>query len=345
MVDCHLETICKNLKYNLTRLFDNNITHDELTELVHLSRSIIQSYLNCIRTSITQLCLHQGLTVTDLAYDCIAEAFTKNEQSKFSKIENFIKSLHQKLEDIPENDLFLAFKKFLICFADAQLARLYSQIDPNGAKIHRNLRDNIKNSGCLQLDKDFRGIIVKPVNVEVLNHLEQFPIDELERELSSRLNHQPKTPEFLRELYSILTTQEIYRRSVTLMEVTKVFKKIFEEEFKSINEDLFLIEGLTEFEIERIRMKVELALKEKIFLTYFAKGKVSRKEAEAMFEALSDMMRDWCNGDGSQQSLFGYLKKYLSINEETYESTLQPKMEYLLKIVREEFAARLMKDL
>lgn len=26
----------------------------------------------------TNLCLHQGLTITDLAYDCIAEAFTRN---------------------------------------------------------------------------------------------------------------------------------------------------------------------------------------------------------------------------------------------------------------------------
>jgi len=340
-----LRAINKNLKYYLTRLIENNISHSELTEIVQLSRSIIQSYLNCIRTSITQLCTHQGLTVTDLAYDCIAEAFIKDDQNKFPKIENFIKSLNNNLEEIPETDLFFAFKQFTICFADAQIAQLYSQIDPNGAKIHRNLRDKIKISDYLQLAKDFRGIIVKPINADSLNHLEPFPIDELELELRNRLNHLPKTPEFIYELHQILTTQENYRRSVALIEITKIFKRIYQQELELVDDEFFSYEGLTEFEIERIRMQVELALKEKIFLTYFAKGKVSRKEAEALFDALSDILIDWCNGFESQASLFGYLKKHIQINEETYESTLRPKMEYMLKIAREEFAARLMKDL
>lgn len=289
--------------------------------------------------------MQQGLTVTDLAYDCVAEAFARNEQNKFLQIDNFIRSLYQRLEDIPETDLFLAFKQFLICIADAQLARLYAQADPAGAKIHRNLRDNIKTSHCLQLEKDFRGIVIKPKNVDTLNHRELFPIDEFERELSNRLDHQPSTPEFIRELYNILTTQETYRRSITLVEVTQTFKKIYQHDFEPIDVESFSFEGLTEFEIDRIRMQVELALKEKILLTYLAKSKVNRKEAEALFDALSDILEDWCTDEESQTSLFRYLNQHLPMNEETYESTLRSKMEYLLKIAREEFAARLMRDI
>lgn len=336
---------CKKLKELLSCFINGNISHSELTDLVHLSRAIIQSYLGYVKTSITQLCLHQGLTATDLAYDCIAEAFARNEQNKFPQIDNFIGSLHQKLEDIPETDLFLAFKQFLICIADAQLARLYAQADPAGAKIHRNLRDNIKTSNFLQLEKDFRGIVIKPKNVDTLNYRELFPIDEFERELSNRLDHQPSTPEFIHELYNILITQETYRRSMTLVEVTQIFKKVFQRDFEPIDVESFSVEGLTEFEIDRIRMQVELALKEKILLTYLAKGKVNRKEAEALFAAISDILEDWCSGEESQPSLFGYLNEHLPMNEEIYESTLRPKMEYLLKIAREEFAARLMKEI
>jgi len=90
---------------------------------------------------------------------------------------------------------------------------------------------------------------------------------------------------------------------------------------------------------------VEIVLKEKILLTYFAKGKLDRKESEAIFHAFEDILEDWCTGEVSQCSLFDYLKQYITIDEKTYESNYRAKMEYLIKIAREEFAARLMKEL
>ena len=64
-----------------------------------------------------------------------------------------------------------------------------------------------------------------------------------------------------------------------------------------------------------------------------------------MFDALSEMMRDWYSGDGSESSLYDCLRRRITMDEETYEQTLRTKMEYLLKIARQEFAARLMKEI
>ncbi len=336
---------CKNLKVHLSKLFEENVNLNELTELIQLSRSIVQSYLGYIRISISKLCLQQGLTINDLAYDCIAEAFARDAKNKFPQLENFASSLTDKLEHLPEHEIFLAYKSFLTRIADAQLARLYAQADPAGAKIHRNIRDCVKQSSLFVLERDFRGLVLKPKQ-KINEHLEEFPREELEKEFMSLIDHQSTTPELLELLHDVVMDQGNYRNSIPLVEVVQLFRKAFQPDIDVTDRcQIFSGEGLTEFEIKNIRTQVEMALKEKIFLTYFAKGKLDRKESEAMFTAFEDILEDWCSGEESQPSLFYYLRQYLSIDEETYEQTLRTKMEYLLKIAREEFAARLMKEL
>ncbi|MDI6766856.1 MAG: hypothetical protein QME52_08550 [Bacteroidota bacterium] len=216
----------KKLKDFLLLLLEGNISHSELTELVHLSRAIIQSYLGYIRNSITYLCLQQGLTITDLAYDCIAEAFAKDEKNKFHQLENFAQSLDNDLESTPEPEIFLAFKSFLTRLADAQLARLFAQADPGGAKIHRNIRDCLKQSALFKLEKDFRGLVLKPKD-DTGEHLEEFPHEALEHELLNNLNHECSTPELLATLHRTLTEQTKYRRSVPLVDVVQLFRKTY----------------------------------------------------------------------------------------------------------------------
>jgi hypothetical protein len=336
---------CKKLKELLLYLLDGNVTHGDLTELVHLSRAIIQSHLGYIRNSITHLCLQQGLTVTDLAYDCIAEAFAKDEKNKFHQLENFVQSLNNDLETTPDIEIFLAFKSFLTRITDAQLARLYAQSDPGGAKIHRNIRDCLKQSDLFTLEKDFRGLVLKPKG-DPSEYLAEYPREALEHELLNNLDHEYSTPELLAILHRTLVEQTKYRRSVPLVDVVQLFRKAYQGGFEDVTEHQAPhADGLTDFEIKSICTQVELVLKEKIVFTYLAHGKVNREEAEAIFGALNDICDDWCNGEQSQSSLLDYLKKYLNMNEETYESNYRTKMEYLVKIAREEFAARLMREL
>jgi len=335
----------KNLTSNLARASDGSISEQELTELVHLSRSLIQAYLGSIRSSLTHLCQLQGLTINDLAYDCIAEAFAKDDKNRFHQITNFVESLSEKLDTVPEQQVFLAYKSFMLRVTDAQLARLYALSDPAGAKIHRNVRDCVKQSSLFMLEKDYRGLVMKPKHSSAIEDRSAFPIEELEQEFLSRVDHTCTTQQMLQLCYEIVTGQSKYRQSVPLAGVVQMFKKVYGDNPESVGEEHpFVTAGLAVFEIDHIRVQVETALKEKIVLTYLARGKLNRKEAEAVFNAFQDMLEDWCAGEQSQSSLYHYLKEYLQINEETYEATLRTKMEYLLKVAREEFAARLMRD-
>jgi hypothetical protein len=337
----------ENLRSLLLELIDGSVSAGRLSELVQLSRAIVQSHLEHLRPSITLLSLRHGLTTTDLAYDCIADAFARDSDNNFTQMKNFVESLRDNPDALPNHEIFFAFKSFITRIADVQLARLYAQADPSGAKIHRNLRECLKNSPLLSLVRDFRGMVVQPANAERLDHLEQFPIEELEREFLARSGHSRTTPEMIQTLYDVLTEQSCYRRSIPLFDVMLMFKKLYRDEYEppTVDDTWQSLEGLQKTEIEELRREVETVLKEKILLTYFARGKLERKQAEAMAGAFHDILWDWCFSEDRHCSLCEYLQRHIQIDESTYESTLRTKMEYLLKVARDEFAARLMKEM
>lgn len=342
-----MSNVCKILKPYLRKILNSSIVEVELTEFVHICRSIIQPYLLYIRSSISNLCTQQGLTITDLAYDCIAEAFAKDDKNKFHQLENFVQSLNNDLETTPEIEIFLAFKSFITKIADAELARLYAQSDPSGAKIHRNMRDCLKRSKILLLERDFRGYVVRPVDCDCLDCLQPFPSDELENRFFARVNRKHSTPDLLDVFHQVITEQNTYKRSIPLIELVQIFKKVYYDGNGNLTDETLptITENLSEFEIEQIRGKVENVLKEKIVFTYLAHGKVNRKQAEAMFNAFQDLFDDWCGGGDADTSLLKYLRRYYPMTEDKYEKEFRAKMEYVLKIAREEFAARLMREL
>lgn len=316
----------------------------DLAQLIHASRSIVQAHLETHRRSVVVLSLHHGLSLTDLAYDCIAEAFARTEDGRFVQLENFNASLQSPIDQAPDMEVFLAFKGYLVRVADAQLSRLYAQADPAGARIHRNIRECAKTSTHLSLDKDFRGLVLRPTQCDCLDHLEAFPIEKLE---ASLLGHRNGTiPETLACLERLLAGQSEFRRSIPLLDLVGALKRILGAHLAcDISDgDGFDRDAFSNADIQSIRDEVEFVVKEKILLTYLARGKADRQQAEAMANAMHDLIEGLCSGD-HKRSLFEYLRVHWPLTEQEYEHQVRSKMEYLMRIARDEFAARLMKEL
>ena len=134
--------VCSDRLREYLKLIDSGgISESQLSEVVQISRGIIQSHLGYMRSSIAHLCLRQGLSLVDLSYDCIAEAFARDAGNSFRSIHDFLGSLEKDLGAISNEELFLAYKSFLIRIAEAQLARLYGQSDPSGSPPPSNWSD------------------------------------------------------------------------------------------------------------------------------------------------------------------------------------------------------------
>lgn len=337
-----------DLKSSLLKVLSGSITEQDLTELVQFSRVLIESHLRCMRPSMDMLCRNQGLTFTELAYDCIAEAFARDRDGRFRHLLSFVAVLRCPLDEIQPHELFLAYRGFLVKLADSQLARLFALSDPVGAKIHRNIRDCVKTGRHFSLRKDFRGLVLVPRSGNSHEERPLFPVDELWRQLAESAAGCGVIPELLGALHRVLLAQDMYRRTIPLRDVVQLFKLAYRgdgEEDAAVTANRSDLEGLSDFEIERLRLQVESALKEKIALTYLLKGKMDRDEAEAIFGAFHDMLCDWCSPDGEELSLAAYLARHAVLDEGEYERRYRIKMEYLLKLIRQEFASRLLREI
>jgi hypothetical protein len=335
------------LRAYLRQTLDGSTSHAELTGFVQLARTLVSAYLTTIRTSAAILCENHGISITDLAYDCVAELFGRDNKGSFVLLEGFVGALHRSLEETPDHELIAAFRALLSRFADMELGRLYAEADPAGARIYRNIRECIKRGGPLQLSRDFRGWVITPATGPDLNHLPSCNVDRLKSEFHARLEGVRQTPQLLGILHRVLVSLTEFRRSIPLADVVHLFKGLYqgEQRLEFEEQEAQSLEGLRPFEIDQLRTQVEQVLKEKILVSYVAHGKVDRKQGEAMYLAFCDLLGDWCSGDGADFSMFEYLKRYLPIDERSYKDGLRVKMEYLMKIAREEFASRLMGDL
>ncbi len=330
---------------------NDSINHAQLTELVRISRLIIQSYLINYRSKVLHLITRNGITITDLAYDCIADAFGRNNKNKFYIFKKFISSLSQDISEIREFNLFLAYKSFLIKVADAQLSKLYSQSDPIGSKILRNIKDVVRYSDKFKIIKNLSGLNLVVSNNDGLVDKPAFPFEKIMTEFNMNSN-ESDTNSLLNQLYQVLTTQNDYRRSILLTDAVLLLKKYFSAEMNNtyeVNELLLLSpvhnDGYEEFETLQVKQKVENYIKEKILLDYFVKGKINKEEAESIYLTIRDIINDWYYGVETKDSLYNYFNAHNQLEKEEYLKNYRTKVEYLVKLARDEFANYLIKEI
>lgn len=337
-----MEPLPDRIKTYLAKADSGTITEQEVGTLIGLTINMVESYLFSIRDSLAKLCDDQGLTVSDLALDCVAEVFSRDEQRRFPELDGFARSLDGPISALPAINIFRAYRSYLNRVGSAHRARLYAISDPGGASILRNVRDCLKSMPAFTAIRRVRGIVIIPSGVPPLFDHPQFPSDELGRVFMARCSGARTTRDLLLALHAVLTDQTTYRRSIHLDEVVPIFKLWYSQAGAPIpDEGIDLVaDGLTHEEIENIRHQVEEVLKQKLITTYLIRRKVTRAEAEIMFKTLSDILDDWIGGAASQ-SIISYLRKYRDLDEATYDRDWRPKLQYLVKIAKEEFRIRL----
>ncbi|MEW6507326.1 MAG: hypothetical protein AB1432_06215 [Bacteroidota bacterium] len=341
----------KKIHQYLVAVANGSINHSQLTDLVKISRLIVQSYLINYRSNVMNLIKRNGITLTDLAYDCIADAFGRNKELKFYAVNQFINSLQEDVKLVQPFNLFIAFKSYLIKIANAQISKLYAQTDPIGAKILRNIKDKVKESDKLCIKKDLRGLKIEVKNFVDGNNSTDFPIEQLLIE-AKRNNRILTTSELLEHIYSNLQNQSEYKKSVYLFDIVLLFKNYFNSEYEfnyEYSEEKLnsKIDGncFEEYEMQNLKQKVENFIKEKIMVNYFLKGKLNKVEAEAIYLTIKDIICDWCTGFFSNNSIYEYFNSHFILSHDLYLKKYRTKIEYLVKLARDEFANFMVKEI
>lgn len=331
------------IKRLLLKSQSGHLTHSDIKELVSISRIIISSYLRHTKPRIIKLCENEGITLEDLSIDCIAELFEVDENKNFIRLNNLVNNIRLSLVKLSPVEVYLAFKGLLTRMADTQIARQYAIVDPNGYKILRNIKEYIKSSQFLYLQKTIYGTLITVNQSDSPGGVLPYcDYEYLEKEFHSYAKDKADIPSLMSALLKLLYEQSDYRKELLLTDCVSLFKKYFEISDLSLKsspteEPISKLSEIDELEINEIKQKVIHLIHEKIVLNYYAKSKLTKEHAEALHLTLCDIIEDWVVKGENNCSFFAYFKTYAEISEEVYCRILKAKVEYLVKIARNEF--------
>jgi hypothetical protein len=332
------------LKSHLIKALDGTLAHADLTRLVTYSRVLVQNHLSSKLSIVSHLCRHHGISDRDLSFDCLGELFVNDEKGQLVKIARLEFAMSRPLRDIGPGEIFVAFRGLVVKIADAHLARLYGQSDPEGARIYRNLREAVKQHDCLSLQKTPSGLVLRSGPPHGAFHL--YPVEPFERECRAATSEVRSTPEFIQVVHKILTEGSSTPAGIPLFEVVRIFKAIQADGRPDLaTESTIGTDGLFKEDLERMNREVLGHVKEKIVLTYLVKQKISRAEAEDLYAAVEDIVSDWSGGTGDARSYHDYFVRHRAVEPGEYDTRFRTKLEYLVKLAREEFAAWLVAEL
>jgi hypothetical protein len=121
----------------------------ELTEFVNLVQKISLSYLKYQEVIGKHIRWERNKNVSeleDLALDCIAGLFMRNEGGEFIQFKKYFERSSTDLEEIEDAEIMVLLRRLIIKKTKQELSRIFKERDPEGAKIVRNIKVAIKSA-------------------------------------------------------------------------------------------------------------------------------------------------------------------------------------------------------
>ena len=175
----HTPTTIVTIKTTLQQIISGDRNYQAVNHLVHVCFKIALAYLHH-RLRRGSLADNQfGISNEDLALDCIAELYQRDEAGRYTVLLQYFESA--KWETLTENELKIALRRLVFSKVNEGLFRNYREEDPNLAKIIRNVKEAAKQDKRVRLVKtrDTSWLVVGPAGTE-LNHLPIAPPEILE---------------------------------------------------------------------------------------------------------------------------------------------------------------------
>jgi hypothetical protein len=310
----------------LRKIINGSLNRYEQNEVIESSLTIALKYLRAHYLRFFGF-KNSGYALYDIALDAIAPLFKQSSAGEFC----ILRKAMLQWRPLPEteDDLQFCLTRLIINSVEQQFALLLKENDPFYSKILSNINYRIRKDNLSKMRFMGRILIVESefstIDREIIDQ------DSFDRIPASYF----KDKNSLKELLNFLTEQN-YFPAIPL--------NILIHKIKSLNL-LFDFNMIVEIEKEwDILESIDQGLKkanERIYSTYFNKGKITREEAVILEKSLKDLAEDLKNG-GVNPGLYKYiLKNYPGSTAEIYARNYQNIFEYLYKVMKNTIAGQL----
>ena len=247
--------------------------HPNSSELAKYCKNIALAYLKKKVSAGNHYILNLSNSLNDLAWDCIADLFERNEKGRFVQFETYFED--ENLNNLSEADVHMKLRRLVFSKVNDGLFRNFGIFDMSLSKIIRNLKlaaakhdvpvDRLGTDNYLFFGVKVTEISSKPI----------FPPEFLEVRLTNRLHVNMETPEVLKELEEIFVEQDQYQNRYPIVHLARVIRRSFinlhgkHKTFRKVENPIISKDKLTDF------LKLSLEQCRNCFReTYVEKGKI-----------------------------------------------------------------------
>lgn len=323
-----MPTVASQLRESLFPLLGGSHSSRQLNTIVNICLSLASELLERKWRS-RKLMQMQGISETDLAYDCIADLFQQNESGRLVQIEAYFSSVG--VECAGEEELLIYLRRLVYARVNQAIFRMYQDVDPVLSKILRNVKIAVQKLAQFEEIERFGETFLTPLLCDRLQHLP--PVDEqlIEQHLLSVCTGVENVPQMLAEIALYLRQQEDHARLIGLMVAAKTIQSVYELKNRPLLEGAEVQPSYEVIDIASIIKSVCMKVKQEMYVRYVQKRKVTGDLFDAYFDAIeTNLILRFVDADGDCKTYFELLKKQLpELTLKEYRSQHRAKVEYL----------------
>lgn len=307
------------------------VTQSLLNSVIEKSYRIALKYLQFHRLKITKLISNQNLTLQELAIDCIAGMFVKENNSELISLKLTFNNWEPEI--VSEDDCIYFLNRVVASRVEQHIFKLLKEADPFFSKLLDSTNYLIRTCGYSKVCFLGKTFITETAEAEFEKC---FISNEEFEKLPIALFQNKKT--LLAVLFDHINNETDYNPAIPLNDLIN--------RLKHINFSEYLVNEFVNNEFKKIEVKEIVDdgfnfVMDKLLNSYLEKGKLDSKEKNAFELALKEMSIDLSDG-GINPGLYQYLSPHLAgLSETEYKSKYHNTLEYLLKVMKSKIAEQI----
>ena len=287
-----------------------------------------------------------GISLEDLALDCVAELFKRDDAGRYIQLESYFDSPTRMGND--EAALEIALRRIVFSAVTEGLFRRYRELDPSLGRIIRTIKRHVGSGGSLELDRDHSMPVLTLCGAKKEGRaLPWMPQDLLEIHLHHTLPGDVSVDTVLGVVADILQSESQYAPSIPVTEVALAMRSVLTRLHASDAEEEYDPEEAYESKdlSNVVRSHVEACTDEVMesMEEVYVKGRgISPSLYRAYFKTAEDVLiMNYVDPSAPRESLRVMLCRHIGeIPSTTYRKQHQAILEYVVKLTKHRLLSR-----
>lgn len=363
----------KKLSSFLPLICGGGYTQSELAEFIDIVQKISLSYLKyqeIIGKHIRWERRRKSSELDDLAIDCIAGLFMRNDAGDFVQLKRYFGPYMAPYGNANDVELLILLRRLVIKKTKQELSRIFKERDPEGAKIIRNIRVAVKSANDLAtfremgreyiyIRKSKNGRIADPqpgmavraadLPESTLTYLRKvkpaMPEKSLKNSYLDLYGPKDHVSTTIRKMLSIVHGDGRFQNYLATDVVARLIRhtnlEVVRARLIADIEDLSPLDYLRLKEIDEAKEKVLRMIRQKLQHQYINSGKLTIAKGEIYYRTLADVIDDITHSK-KVESYFRQLRKYLpDLTQRRYRQEERTIFEYLGKLTKKWYREQL----